>query len=135
MTDARDHDAIDELMRQFFSAFDNRNNRPPSHEAMVGCFADRAIITRYADGEGETWSAEEFATPRIALLTSGELVDFNEWEESATTQIVGPMAIRSCRYGKAGLLQGRAYAGTWYEVLPVGQGRRGMAHHGIVVDR
>ena len=54
----------------------------------------------------------EFAEPRVALLGSGALTDFHEWEESSSTQVAGSVAARSSRYAKAGLHNGAAYAGT-----------------------
>ena len=62
-------------------------------------------------------SPSEFAQPRIALLGSGELVEFHEWEETSSTQIVGQLATRTSRYAKAGLNLGLEDAGPRHQVF------------------
>ena len=125
MSDAREQEAIDALIKRFFSAFDIRQGRAPAGEAMTGCFVGRAIIAKYSGGECEIHTPEEFAKPRVALLAGGDLVDFHEWEESADTQIAGPMAIRTSRYAKSGLYSGKAYAGRGTKFFQLGKSAAG----------
>ena len=121
MTDAREQEDIDTLIQGFFSAFDNRRGRAPACDAMIGCFASKAIIAKYSGGDCEMYSPEEFARPRAALLASGELTDFHEWEESAATHVVADMATRTSRYAKSGFYNGAVYAGKGTKFFQLGR--------------
>jgi hypothetical protein len=66
----------------------------------------------HASGNCTLLTPEEFIAPRIALLGSGELADFHEWEEAQTTRIMGSLALRSSRYAKSGVRGGIATTGT-----------------------
>lgn len=112
MQDSRSQSRIDALISDFFAAFDNRDGRIPRHDAVLGCFADAAVIVVHRDGKPEVCSPQEFADPRIRLLTGGGLVDFHEWETSASTQIVGGIATRTSRYAKLGMHNGAPYSGA-----------------------
>jgi len=112
MTDPNDLAAIDAVIERFFAAFDNRDDRTVRLHDMTECFAARAVIATHHAGQCEIHTSVEFAEPRVALLGSGALKDFHEWEESSTTQVAGSVAARSSRYAKAGLHNGVAYAGT-----------------------
>ena len=107
-----DQAKIDILIAKFFSTFDNRNGGTPSLADLTDCFSDKATIARRADGTVELYTVSEFALPRIALLTEGALVDFHEWETSASTQIFDGIATRTSRYRKSGFLDGKDYAGS-----------------------
>ena len=109
MNDPREQENIDALIQRFFSTFDNRNGQIPRQDLMTELFAERAIIAAHHDGHCDLYSPCEFAQPRIALLGSGELVEFHEWEETSSTQIVGELATRTSRYAKAGLHLGAEY--------------------------
>ena len=106
-----DQQSIDALIGGFFAAFDNRNGNLADESALLGLFTEKAVVAKHADGGCELWSPEDFARPRVALLRGGELVDFHEWEESSTTQIVADIAMRLSRYSKSGRLRGADYGG------------------------
>jgi hypothetical protein len=110
--DAADQAKIDALIAKFFSTFDNRNGATPRLADLTDCFSDKATIVRRADGSVELYTVSEFALPRIALLTEGTLLDFHEWETSASTRIFDGIATRASRYRKSGLLDGKDYAGS-----------------------
>jgi GrpB-like predicted nucleotidyltransferase (UPF0157 family) len=112
MDDAIAQAAIDALIARFFSAFDNRNGAVPRLAGLVDCFTRKAVIARHANGASDLDTVEEFALPRIALLTDGKLLDFHEWETSATTRLHGGIATRTSRYAKSGLLEGQPYGGS-----------------------
>lgn len=105
-------DEIDALVARFFAIFDNRHGAAPRLADLVDCFADKATIARHGDAGTELYTVEEFALPRIELLTRGALRDFHEWETDATTQLFDGIAARTSRYAKQGLLDGRPYAGS-----------------------
>jgi hypothetical protein len=127
MTDTFAQEEIDKLISAFFSAFDNREGTEPDVAAVVGCFAEKAVIARSAGVETQLYTATEFAAPRIELLKSGTLVDFHEAETSATTNIAGNIAVRTSRYRKAGLLNGSSYAGAgtkFFQLVALASGWR-----------
>lgn len=103
---------IDALITRFFSAFDNRNGARPMPAAITECFTEKATIVRRFESGAELCTVNEFADPRIALLTQGTLREFHEWEVSSTTHVYGGIAVRTSRYAKAGLLDGNDYAGS-----------------------
>lgn len=107
-----DHEQIDELIKRFFGAFDNRNGRVPSLEEIATLFVPGAIVTCDRGSHCEQYSIPEFAEPRVRLLTSGDLVDFHEWETDASTRVVGSVATRDSRYRKNGRLQAQPYQGS-----------------------
>lgn len=107
-----DRDTIDKLIVDFFAAFDNRGGRTPRQTEMTCFFADKAVIAKHQGGECELYSPTEFAAPRVALLSSGAMVDFHEWEESASTEFAGELAARTSRYAKSGLYNGSPYGCT-----------------------
>lgn len=118
---------IDRLIAGFFAAFDNRNGLKPDLATLLGYFTDKVVIACASGSEMQIHTAMEFALPRIALLEDGSLVDFHETETSSNTDILGPIATRTSRYRKAGLLNGGAYAGTGtktFQLVALGTGWR-----------
>jgi len=106
-----DQAQVDALIAGFFDAFDNRDGRVPDHGRLARMFADRAVVAMQQGAACVLYTPDEFIAPRIALLASGELVGFHEWEESASTQIIGSLALRASRYAKTGVRNGDAVAG------------------------
>ena len=125
MGDADDLARIDALVARFFGAFDNRDGRVPSLEAIVSLFAPGAIVVRDAGATCESWSVPAFAGPRVRLLTSGELVGFHEWETGASTRLLGAVAERRSTYEKSGTLDGQPYAGHGEKLFHLGRGAEG----------
>ena len=103
---------IDDVIARFFAAFDNRNGRIPGIECFESLFAATSVVASHSDPLAVICTAEEFARPRIDLLSSGRLVDFHEWETEAENQVIGSLAVRRSRYAKSGRLDGQPYAGT-----------------------
>lgn len=112
MEDSRSQSQIDALIGDFFAAFDNRGGRIPQQDAVTNLFSDKAAIAVHRDGQSVVCSPTEFAAPRISLLASGDLVEFHEWEESASTKIAGAIAARSSRYSRLGRHNGAPYSGS-----------------------
>lgn len=105
-----DH-GLDEFIARFFAAFDNRNGRVPAREELDDLFVNGAVILQTVGGKTSVSAVAEFAAPRIALLTSGRLVDFHEWETTSNTQAFANFAIRTSQYAKSGLLDSKTYEG------------------------
>ena len=112
MNDSTAQKEIDVLVSKFFSAFDNRNGTTPCLADLIDCFTDKATIVRRSDGTAELYTVREFAIPRIKLLTEGSFLHFHEREISSETQIFDGIAIRTSRYSKSGLLDGKDYSGS-----------------------
>jgi hypothetical protein len=102
---------IETLVREFFSAFDNRAGRTVDLNALRALFVRGALIVKNSEASSEALSVDAFIQPRQALLTDGSLVDFHEWEVEATTFIFGGIACRTLRYAKNGILNGVPFAG------------------------
>lgn len=107
-----DASQLESLIARFYSAFDNRNGRKGSVQEITDLFLEDAVIAKAAGSTFETCRPGQFAEPRIALLQSGELQEFHEWETSATTGIHGRMATRHSRYAKEGIWSQAPYSGT-----------------------
>ena len=121
------HREIDTVVAKFFSAFDNRDGVAPRMADLINCFTDKAVIVRRSESGAELYAVEEFAVPRIKLLTEGALLNFHEWEISSTTQIFDGIAIRTSRYSKSGLFEGNDYGGSGtkcFQLVDLGSGWR-----------
>jgi hypothetical protein len=125
MSGGGDAAAIDALVARFYAAFDNRGGRRPSLETIRALFVPGATITRVSADAVEAWSVDAFAAPRIALLTSGALADFHEWETAGETAIGTRIASRRSTYAKRGVRDGRAEEGGGRKLLHVAKGADG----------
>ena len=114
-------ESIDQVIGRFFAAFDNRSGRVPTAEALRSLFAPHSVVASHSGSGAQICSVEEFARPRIELLSSGRLVDFYEWETHAENQLLGSLAIRRSRYAKSGQLEGKPYAGTGSKFFQLAQ--------------
>lgn len=107
-----DERAIDDLVAEFFAAFDNRAGRTMDAARLRSLFLPGAIVVKRTGDTIEEMSVDAFITPRADLLASGRLTDFHEWETGARTQVTGGAASRVSRYSKEGMLDGAPYAGS-----------------------
>ncbi|MGH8373016.1 MAG: DUF4440 domain-containing protein [Gammaproteobacteria bacterium] len=102
---------IDRLIARFFGAFDNCNGRVPAYADIAALFIEGAVILYKAEPGTSILTVDEFSEPRVALLASGNLIDFHEWETTSTTKIFGEFAIRTSNYSKQGMLDSHPYEG------------------------
>jgi hypothetical protein len=100
---------IDELVRRFFLAFDNRDGVHPDLESLRELFVAGALISKAVAAIPELYSVEDFIEPRRALLTDGTLVDFEERELAERTETCGNISQRICLYEKSGKLAGQPF--------------------------
>ena len=108
---AEDRAAIEAVVADFFAAFRNTGGRRPAAEPLRRLFLADARVIRHGGAAVDSWSVDDFIAPRIALLTGGRLVDFEEHEISSSTDGAGAIAQRLARYRKRGLLDGADYSG------------------------
>lgn len=112
---------VDELIGRFFGAFDNRNGRAPKRADLDALFLESAIILQGTGGKTLVMTVSEFAEPRVALLNSGRLRNFSEWETANTTQVFSNFGIRTSRYSKSGTLDSMPYAGDGTKLFQLAQ--------------
>jgi hypothetical protein len=108
---------IDAVVDAFYAAFDNRDGRTPTTAALVELFAADATVARVAAGAADRWTPTEFAEPRVALLTTGGLTGFHEWETSSRTDVFGDIASRFSTYEKEGTMDGAPFSGGGAKLL------------------
>jgi hypothetical protein len=101
--------AIDRVAGALFRAFTNKG-KPPELDSLHAIFVASAVITKCAGAAPEIYTLAQFIEPRRKLLTDGRLVDFEEHELSARTEISGGLAQRLSSYEKSGVLEGKAFA-------------------------
>jgi hypothetical protein len=102
---------IDALALAFYSVFDNREGRSASVDEVVAFFHEPAVIAKRTAAGFESSGPAAFARPRVALLHSGALTGFHEWETGSETHVEGDLAMRRSRYAKSGTMNGEPYAG------------------------
>lgn len=103
--------AINQVIDQFFGAFDNRHNTRPDFIGLAHLFLDSAMIYKHQGDKLEAMTVTEFIEPRAQMLVDGTLSDFHEWEIAPQTIIDGDIASRICQFGKSGLYNGQPYEG------------------------
>ena len=91
---------LEAVVAAFYAAFDNRGSRGPDAQELLALFGPEATVTRVAGADVETWSAQQFVAPRIAILTDGTLTEFHEWETESRTFVSGSIAARWSTYEK-----------------------------------
>lgn len=94
---------IDQLVRDFFSAFTNKG-RKPDLEVLSKVCTNEATIVKNTRGIYEHYDLESFIRPRKALLSNGTLQDFEEYEVDEQTTITRNIAQRLSYYQKEGIL-------------------------------
>ena len=100
---------LDKLAADFFYAVSFEPGGKPPYETIHALFIDAGLLIKNTAQAPEISTVREFIAPRQALVASGELTNFKEWELSETTQIFGNIAHRYSAYGKAGTQDGKAF--------------------------
>ena len=97
------------LAARFFQAVSFENGEAPSYGNIRGLFITDGLLIKNTASTPEISTVAEFIAPRQALVDSGALTRFKEWELSEHTQIFGNIAHRYSAYGKAGTQDGKAF--------------------------
>lgn len=107
------HERISELTSAFYSAFTNADGPAPVDTLYDLCLS-QALIVNATNETPAIYNLREFVEPRRALLQSGVLTDFREYEVSGTTELHGRIARRTSTYEKTWSERGlqRRGAGT-----------------------
>lgn len=101
--------AIDAVVNEFFSAFDNRNSTPVKLGVLKGLFLENSTIVKTCGTSPVAYSLDGFISPRHKLLSGGGLEEFSEHELWERTTIFGCIAQRLCAYRKSGVLNGEKF--------------------------
>jgi hypothetical protein len=104
-----DHEALDSLARDFLAAFTNARGRRANVRRIYDLALSSAVIVKTTGAVPEVYSLREFVEPRHELLSGGALVDFEEIEVSARTDIAGNVAQRYSVYRKSGVQSGSPF--------------------------
>jgi hypothetical protein len=102
---------IQAVVDTFFGAFRSGEGLDARMDALRAVLAPEAVITKMDGHAREAMDVEAFVEPRRALLGSGRLEDFREWELDGRTEVFRGIAQHWCLYAK-----------SWTEA--------GVAHHG-----
>ncbi|MEO6611443.1 MAG: hypothetical protein ABIT05_04900 [Chitinophagaceae bacterium] len=100
---------LDELTKQFFQLFTNKDGVVPALENIYKLCIPQAMIIKNTGTSPELYNLEQFIAPRKKILTDGTLVDFSEEEIAERTAIFGNIAQRFCSYKKSGILSGQPF--------------------------
>lgn len=124
---SNDKSDIDDLVKRFFSLFNNTDAQVAAVAALPYFFLPKALITTIKLEENAlgTYSVREFMDPRSALLSDGRLVEFSEREVESYTEIHGHIAHRWTFYTKSGTLDGQPFAGQGrksFQLVKTGSG-------------
>jgi hypothetical protein len=123
---------LDRLAGEFFRAVSFESGEIPPYEVIHGLFIESGLLIKNTAAAPEVSTVREFIEPRLALVRSGQLTRFREWELSETTEIFGNVAHRFSAYAKSGTLKGAAFEArgmisTQFISTPVGWRMCGMA--------
>jgi RimJ/RimL family protein N-acetyltransferase len=116
---------INEITQEFFSLFNNvKGNKTDWKMINYICFPQTIIIKKNNDKE-EVYNLNGFLEPRKIILSDGTLKDFEEYESSEETKIIGNIAQRFSKYEKKGYLHGEYFEGKgnkFFQFVKTGQG-------------
>ena len=125
-------DELDRLTTEFFRAVSFESGETPPYENIEKLFVDAGLLIKNSATTPEISTVHQFLAPRQAMVASGELTRFREFELSETTEIFGNVAHRFSAYEKSGTLKGVPFKGrgmisTQFLLTPVGWKMSAMA--------
>ena len=123
---------LDRLTNEFFRAVSFKEGELPRYEGLHVLFIESGLLVKNSASAPEISTVSQFIEPRQALVRSGELTQFREWELSETTEIFGNVAHRFSAYAKSGTLKGvpfeaRGMISTQFISTPAGWRMSSMA--------
>ena len=95
---------IDELIKQFFGIFNNKDKSVHDWDLIFRICIPESIILKKNGLEQTIYNLKDFIEPRKTILTDGTLSDFEETEIDEQTTISNNIAQRQSRYQKTGYL-------------------------------
>jgi hypothetical protein len=116
-SEGADRAEVSRLAAAFFAAFTSAPDCAERLRDLRQLFLPGAIIVRTCGLEPAVYGIDDFIAPRQALLSSGSLADFREWEVDERTDVFGDIAQRLSRYAKEGVHEGTAFTGRGTKTL------------------
>jgi hypothetical protein len=104
-----DAEALDHLVAEFLASFTTTHGRTADVRRIYALALPGAVIVQATSQPPDVCSLAQFVEPRVALLSGGTLVDFEEVEETAQTHVAGNVARRDSTYRKRGVRSGRPF--------------------------
>lgn len=104
-------DAIRAQLQAFFAAVSFNPGERPGYGAIGDLFIEGGRLIKNSGDVPEISTVEQFVTPRQAMVDSGQLTEFREFEIEGTTQVFGNVAHHYCTYGKHGVSDGVPFDG------------------------
>jgi hypothetical protein len=99
------------LVDEFFGAVSFDAGEPTRYERLHDLFVPGGLIVKAVGDAYEATDVSGFIEPRQAMVDSGRLTEFREFETGFTADRFGYAAQRTSRYGKQGVLDGGAFSG------------------------
>ena len=123
---------LDRLAAEFFRAVSFESGETPQYGNIYALFVEAGLLIKNSAATPEISTVRQFLEPRQAMVATGELTRFREWELSETTEIFGNVAHRFSAYAKAGTLKGvsfeaRGMISTQFVLTPAGWRMSAMA--------
>lgn len=123
---------LDKLTNEFFRAVSFEVGGVPAYELIRSLFIEAGLLIKNVGAVPEISTVQQFIEPRQALVRSGDLARFNEYEISASTVIFGNVAHRFSIYGKSGTMKGTTFStkgmiSTQFILTPAGWRMSAMA--------
>jgi len=100
------------LMDAFFAAVSFEEGSAPAYERLRELVVPGGLLIRNTGEAPEVATVDAFIAPRQALVESGELTSFAEFETHAITEVFGQVAHRLSTYGKRGVTNGEPFEGA-----------------------
>ncbi|WP_141779068.1 DUF4440 domain-containing protein [Nocardioides albertanoniae] len=112
-----DRTAVEDLVRGFFSAFTSGPDVAARLDELRRIMIPGATVVRTCGMPVEVYDVESFIAPRLALLTGGEVTDFEEWPEPGRVEIFGDIAQWWGAYGKRWRVDGELHTGRGMKTM------------------
>ena len=123
---------LDRLTGEFFCAVSFEAGEMPPYDGIHLLFIESGLLIKNSGSTPEIATTGQFIEPRLALVRSGQLTRFREWELAESTEIFGNVAHRFSTYAKTGTLKGvpfeaRGMISTQFISTPAGWRMSAMA--------
>jgi hypothetical protein len=104
--------ALQAIIDAFFEAVSFEEGSAPAYDRIRELVVPGGLLIRNSGAAPEIATVDEFIAPRQALVDSGELTSFAEFETHAITEVFGQVAHRLSSYGKRGVSGGEPFEGA-----------------------
>jgi hypothetical protein len=100
------------LIEAFFGAVSFEEGSRPDYGRIRELVVPGGLLIKNSGEAPEIATVDAFIAPRQAVVDSGELTSFAEFETHAITEVFGQVAHRLSSYGKRGVSGGEPFEGA-----------------------